>query len=54
MKPKSIVFTSDDYAYRIKNETFLEIRLKADLLGKKFLFLGYSLRDDNIKALLTY
>ena len=54
MKPESIVFTSDDYAYRIKNETFLEIRLKADLLGKKFLFLGYSLRDDNIKALLTY
>lgn len=53
-KPESIVFTTDDYAKRIDNESFLEIRLKADLLGKRFLFLGYSLRDDNIKALLSY
>jgi hypothetical protein len=30
----------------------LDIRLRADLLGKRLLFLGYSFRDENVAKLL--
>lgn len=48
----SLVFTQESYATRIKNKNhFLNIKMKADLLTKSFLFIGYSFRDPNIKLL---
>lgn len=53
--PDSVIFSTCDYQNRINGpETFLDIRLKADLLGKNFLFIGYSFRDDNIKYIFDY
>lgn len=50
----SIVFTEDDYNNRMSDKNyFLDIRLKSDLLGKRFLFIGYSFRDDNIKKIFS-
>jgi hypothetical protein len=52
--PDTLVFTKSDYASRISNTTehFLDIRLRSDLLVKRFLFIGYSFRDPNIQLLL--
>lgn len=50
--PDSIVFTWDDYRNRMSGVCHpLDIRLRADLLAKSFLFVGYSFRDPNIQAL---
>jgi hypothetical protein len=50
--PDSIVFTWDDYRKRMSGDCHpLDIRLRADLLAKSFLFVGYSFRDPNIQAL---
>jgi hypothetical protein len=51
---ETVVFTRDDYSMRMnKSNHFLDIRLRADLLGKRLLFVGYSFRDDNIKEILS-
>ncbi len=53
--PKSLVFGQTSYERRIAEQDHpLDIRLKSDLLGKQLLFLGYSLRDENIHKLLEF
>ncbi|MGB7604531.1 MAG: SIR2 family protein [Lutisporaceae bacterium] len=52
--PKSIVFTQDDYKRRINEpQNALNIRLRADLLAKSLLFIGYSFRDINIQQMFA-
>lgn len=48
----SIVLTESSYFDRLDFETPLDIKLRADVLGKSILFLGYSLTDINIRFLL--
>jgi len=52
--PDTLVFTESDYRSRISDtaEHFLDIRLRSDLLAKRFLFIGYSFRDPDIQLLL--
>lgn len=50
--PKSVVFTEKDYKERMtRADNFLDIRLRADLLGRSLLFLGYSFRDPDVQQL---
>lgn len=50
--PTSLVFGAHSYQERIAAADHpLDIRLKSDLLGKRLLFLGYSLRDENVSKL---
>ncbi|USK62314.1 SIR2 family NAD-dependent protein deacylase [Peribacillus asahii] len=52
--PKSIVFTQEDYQARINDQrNALNIRLRADLLAKNLLFIGYSFRDINIQQMFA-
>ncbi|CAB3768585.1 SIR2 family NAD-dependent protein deacylase [Paraburkholderia solisilvae] len=47
--PDSLVFGARSYKKRMEAEDHpLDIKLRADLLGKRLLFLGYSLRDENV------
>jgi hypothetical protein len=48
----SIVLTESSYFDRLDFETPLDIKLRADVLGKSILFIGYSLSDINIRFLL--
>lgn len=49
---KSVVFATDDYNERINDIFhFLNIRLRSDLLAKNIIFIGYSLRDKNIRLI---
>ena len=51
--PDSVVFTTDDYRAKMENpDHFLNIKLRADLLARNLLFLGYSIRDINIQQIL--
>lgn len=48
----SIVFTKEDYKKRMNDpQNALNIRLRADLLAKNLLFVGYSFRDVNIQQM---
>lgn len=50
--PSSVVFTRESYDRRIADvDHFLNIRMRADVLGKGFMFVGYSFRDPNIRLL---
>lgn len=49
---KSMVLTEKSYFERLNFESFLDIKLRSDFLGKSILFLGYSLSDINIRFLL--
>ena len=49
---ESIVLTESSYFDRMQFETPLDIKLRADSLGRTILFLGYSLEDLNIRFLL--
>jgi hypothetical protein len=52
--PESLVFGTKSYEQRIAAERHpLDIRLQSDLLGKRFLFLGYSFQDENVNKLLS-
>lgn len=51
--PQSIVFSESSYFDRLDFESPLDIKLRADMLGRSILFIGYSLSDINIR-LLTY
>ena len=52
--PSSLVFGSRSYQERMKTENHpLDIKLRADLLGKRLLFVGYSLQDENVTKLLS-
>ena len=48
----SIVLTESSYFERFDFESPLDIKLRADILGKTILFIGYSLSDINIRFLL--
>ena len=48
----SIVLTESSYFERLNFLGPLDIKLKHDLLGKSALFIGYSLRDVNVRYLL--
>lgn len=48
----SIVLTESSYFDRLDFETPLDIKLRADVLGRSILFIGYSLSDINIRYLL--
>jgi len=49
--PQSIIITESDYHRRFEFRDPMDIRLKADALGKSLLFLGYSFSDPNIRFL---
>ncbi|MEL6629629.1 MAG: SIR2 family protein [Bacteroidota bacterium] len=48
----SIVLTESSYFDRLDFEKPLDIKLRADVLGRSILFIGYSLSDINIRFLL--
>lgn len=51
--PSSLVFGRRSYDTRIHAKDHpLDIKLRADLLGKTLLFIGYSLQDENVGKLL--
>lgn len=47
----SIVLTESDYYRRLEFESPLDLKLRADILGRTVLFIGYSLSDINIRLL---
>lgn len=47
----SIVLSETSYYQRLQFETPLDIKLRADILGKSVLFIGYSLQDINMRHL---
>lgn len=49
--PDQIVLTESDYEARLSLSTPMDFRLRADLLGRVVLFLGYSFRDPNVSYL---
>lgn len=49
---RSLVLTESSYFDRMDFESPLDIKLRADILGKSILFIGYSLSDINIRFLL--
>ncbi len=48
----SIVLTERSYFERLAFDSPLDIKLRADMLGKSLLFIGYSLSDINIRLLI--
>lgn len=52
--PSSLVFGTRSYQSRLNAEGHpLDIKLRADLLGKRLLFLGYSFSDENVSKVFT-
>jgi len=52
--PDSIVWTTSDYSRRESDrDFFLNVRLRSDLLVKRLLFVGYSLRDPHVVELFA-
>ena len=49
---RTMVFTESSYFDRLNFESPLDIKLRADMLGKSLLFIGYSLSDINVRLLL--
>ncbi len=49
---ESLVITETDYFGRLAFDSPLDIRFRADALGKTVLFIGYSMTDMNIRLLL--
>ena len=49
---QSLVVTESDYLNRLSFDSPLDIKFRADALGKTILFIGYSMRDMNIRLLL--
>ena len=47
-----VILTESSYFERLDFSSPLDIKLKADALGKSLLFVGYSLSDINIRLLL--
>jgi hypothetical protein len=48
----SLVLTESNYFDRLEFESAIDIKLRADILGKSLLFIGYSLSDINIRYML--
>ena len=51
---KNIVLREDDYLNYSQNHTLLETYIKSLLIDKTFLFVGYSLNDNNLKLIMSY
>jgi hypothetical protein len=52
--PSSLVFGTRSYQARLEAKDHpLDTKLKADLLGKRLLFLGYSFSDENVSKLFA-
>src|SRR5262249_23077967 len=49
---ESLVLTDERSYERLSIETFLDIKLRADSIGRSLLFLGYSLSDVNLRLML--
>jgi hypothetical protein len=49
--PGSLVLTEESYFERLSFESPLDIKLRADVLNRTMLFIGYSLRDINLRYL---
>ncbi len=49
---QSLVLTETDYFNRLSFDAPLDIKLRADALGRTVLFIGYSMSDMNIRLLL--
>ncbi|WP_370194136.1 MULTISPECIES: SIR2 family protein [Aurantimonas] len=49
---ESLVITESDYFDRLQFEGPLDIKFRADVLGRSILFVGYSLSDLNMRLLL--
>lgn len=48
----SLVLTESSYFDRLEFESAMDIKLRADILGKSLMFIGYSLNDINIRYML--
>ena len=48
----SLVLTESSYFDRLEFESAIDIKLRADILGRTLLFIGYSLNDINIRYML--
>lgn len=48
----SLVLTETSYFDRLEFEAPIDIKMRADILGKTLLFIGYSLKDLNIRYML--
>ncbi len=48
----SLVLTESSFFERLEFESAIDIKLRADILGKTLLFIGYSLSDINIRYML--
>ena len=48
----SLVLTESSYFDRLEFESAIDIKLRADILGKVLLFIGYSLSDVNVRYML--
>ena len=51
---KNVVLREDDYLNYSQNHTLLETYIKSLLIDKTFLFIGYSLNDNNLKLIMSY
>lgn len=49
---QSLVLTESDYFERLRFESPLDVKFRADALGRSILFVGYSLSDLNLRLLL--
>jgi hypothetical protein len=49
--PENMVLSESDYENRLKLDTPMDHRLRADVLGRALLFIGYSFRDWNVSYL---
>ena len=49
--PSQMVLSESDYEERLRLDTPMDYRLRADILGRFVLFLGYSFRDWNVSYL---
>lgn len=50
--PSAMVFTETSFFERLSFESPLDLKLRADALGKSLLFIGYSLSDINMRYLM--
>jgi len=48
----SLILTETSYFDRLEFESPIDIKMRADILGKTLLFIGYSLNDINIRYML--
>ena len=51
---KNIVLREDDYLNYSQSHTLIETYIKSLLIDKTFLFVGYSLNDNNLKLIMSY